>query len=189
MRKTLLHSLLLALLGSPVFATELLQNPGFETGQLPPWFQARDNCSMYCVDWVVVPFGHSGQYSASVVGDIELRQNFTPTPASQITSVSFWVEIGAPYGGSGAVDFFYTDSSDESFGYTVNSGNWAFVDVTNDVDKNKTLMGFSIWGGGQTEMRYFDDLSVQAVPEPGSLVLVGSGLLALGGLARRKFNL
>ncbi len=87
------------------------------------------------------------------------------------------------------MDFFYTDSSDEEFLYNASNSVFTLVDVTNDVNKNKTLMGISVWGGDPNGIYYYDDFSVQAVPEPASLVLLGSGILGLGGLARRKLNL
>lgn len=45
------------------------------------------------------------------------------------------------------------------------------------------------WGGGEVQgaMRAVFDL--QAVPEPGSLMLLGSGLVGLAGVVRRKLSL
>ncbi len=83
MRKTLLLSLLFVIAATPVFATELLSNPGFETGDLSPWYQARDYCNGNCVNWNVTNTkSHSGTYSAMDEGNIELRQDFAPTPGS-----------------------------------------------------------------------------------------------------------
>ncbi len=98
-----------------MLATELLQNQGFETGDLSPWYQARNFCFGTCVDWAVTDStSHSGTYSAGVTGNLELRQDFAATPGADLTNLSFWVNAGFQVG---AIDFFHTDSSDEEFTY------------------------------------------------------------------------
>ena len=187
MRKSLLLALLLALAATPLLATELLQNTGFETGQLGPWYQARDFCNGTCVNWnASAQNPHTGTYSAMDEGNIELRQDFAATPGSQITNASFWVYTDS---GVDAVDFFYTDSSDEEFVVFAPANTWTLENVTADVNKGKTLMGFSIWGSGPNHITFVDDADLTAVPEPGSLVLLGSGLVGLAGLARRRLSL
>jgi len=186
MRKPLLLGLLLALAATPLLATELLQNPGFESGVLSPWYQARDFCSGTCVNWNASKLNpHTGTYSAMDEGNIELRQDFAATPGSQITNVSFWVNTDS---GVDAVDFFYTDSSDEEFVVFSNANTWTLENVTSDVNTGKTLMGFSIWGSGPNHITYVDDASIDAVPEPGTLVMLGSGVLAVVAGLRRKLG-
>ena len=190
MRKMPLLLLLLVLVAIPGFAGELLVNGGFETGDLMPWFQARDFCGGLCIDWAVTDTkAHSGTFSATVTGNIELRQNFTPTAGADITSVTFWAIAGFQFG---AIDFFYTDGSDEEFVYDASSTDWTLVDATADVDTGKTLSGFSVWGGDPNGVYFYDDLSITTggtgVPEPGTMMLFGSGVVGLAGFARRKFN-
>src|SRR5579884_2563510 len=145
MVKLLLLSLLGVVAVTPVLATELLQNPGFETGQLSPWYPARDYCGHGCHEWHVdTQNPHSGTYDVAGDGLIELRQDFTPTPGSSISNVSFWVITGV--NNVGLIDFFYTDNTDEEFFYSANDNQWTFVDATAEVDKSKVLMGFSVWG-------------------------------------------
>jgi hypothetical protein len=182
---------LAALLTGSAFAGELLVNGGFESGVLSPWFNARDFCGVNCVPWNVNTMNpHSGMFSAMDVGNIELRQNFTPTPASMITSVTFWVNSTA---GADAVDFFYTDNSDEEFVVFSTPGVWNFEDVTADLDPGKTLSGFSIFGADPGFTTFFDDASIMAnvatTPEPGTLVMLGSGALGLLGAIRRRARL
>ena len=189
MRRMLLLLLLFALSATPLFATELLQNPGFETGVLSPWYQGRDFCHGTCINWNVSNQNpHSGKYSAMDEGNIELRQDFTPTPGADITNFSFWAYTDA---GLGAVDFFYTDNSDEEFLYFSTANVWTLINQTANVDKNKTLMGISVWGADPNHIAFYDDfdLTSNQVPESGSLVLLGSAVLGLAGVARRKFNL
>jgi hypothetical protein len=189
--KRLLFAFALAtlLLGS-AFADELIVNGGFESGVLSPWFNGRDFCGGNCVPWNVNNTNpHTGMFSAMDVGNIELRQNFNPTPASMITNVSFWVNNSA---GVDAVDFFYTDNSDEEFVVFTTPGIWNLADVTSDLDLGKTLSGFSIWGCDPACTTFVDDVSITtnvATPEPGTLVMLGSGVLAFAGALRRKINL
>ena len=174
------------LLASSAFATELLTNGDFESGVLPPWYTARNFCSGTCIPWNVSTANpHTGTYSAMDEGNIELRQDFAPTPGSQITNVSFWVNTDS---GVDAVDFFYTDSSDEEFVVFSNANTWTLENVTSDVNTGKTLMGFSIWGSGPNHITYVDDASIDAVPEPGTLVMLGSGVLAVVAGLRRKLG-
>lgn len=175
------------LLASSAFASELLLNGDFETGALSPWYNARDFCSGTCIPWNVSTNNpHSGQYSAMGEGNIELRQDFTPTLGSQINNVSFWVNSAS---GVDAVDFFYTDNSDEEFVVFSTANTWDLENVTSDVNTGKTLMGFSIWGSGPDHVTYIDDASITSAPEPGTLALLGSGLVAAAASIRRRFRL
>lgn len=179
-----------------LFAGNILTNPGFESDTLDPWFNARDSCSSPCAPWTVVSGNpHSGTYSAMDIGNIELRQNFTPVAVSSITDVSFWVEH--PDGGflPMAFDFFYTNSTDSEFVVFTTDGNYDFFDVTADLTPGLTLDGISFWGfnggpPGSSDKTYLDDVSIIAnggtTPEPSSLIMFGSGLLMGAGALRRK---
>src|SRR5262245_30557850 len=100
-------------------AGNILQNPGFESGALGPWLQRCNFCGFPCGNWTGTSSdSHSGGFSAMDIGNIEIRQNFAPTPTSQITQVSYWLRH--PDGGfnPGSVDFFYSDGSNFEFGAT-----------------------------------------------------------------------
>ena len=180
---------LLILMASSAFATELLVNGDFETGSLGPWYNARNFCQGTCVPWNVSTANpHTGTYSANDTGNIELRQDFTPTLGANITNASFWSYTDS---GVNAVDFFYTDSTDAEFVVFSNPNTWTLQNVTCDVDPSKTLMGFSIWGSGPNHISYVDDASITSngVPEPGTLVMLGSGVLAAAAGIRRRIRL
>jgi PEP-CTERM motif len=187
--KKLLVVIGLAMLMLPsAFAGELIVNGGFESGDLSPWFNAKNFCAGTCVNWVVTNTNpHSGTFSAVDTGNIELRQNFTPTPGSQITNASFWIDSQS---GLNAFDLFYTDGTDAEFVVTPTANVWTFEDVTSFVDPSKILMGFSVYGASPDFVTYLDDVSITSsggsVPEPASLLMLGSGLLAVAGSIRRK---
>jgi hypothetical protein len=190
MKKLVLALALPLLCVGSAMADELIVNGGFESGALTPWYNARNFCGGPCQDWAVTNTNsHSGSFSAMDVGNIELRQDLTATPGSQITSVSFWVNNSA---GVDAVDFFYSDSSDEEYVVFTNAGVWNFVDVTADVNTSKTLVGFSIWGCDTGCTSFVDDVSITTagggVPEPGTLAMLGTGVLGVAGVSRRKLG-
>lgn len=190
--KRILCALAMALLfAGAAYADELIVNGGFETGNLSPWYNARNFCGGTCQDWGVTNSNsHAGTFSAMDIGNIELRQDITPTLGSLITSATFWVNNSA---GVDAVDFFYSDNTDEEFVVFTNPGVWNLADVTADINLSKTLVGFSIWGCDASCVTFVDDVSLQTsgggVPEPGTLVMLGSGVLATAGLFRRKMGI
>lgn len=188
MRKILFALAVTTLLVSSAFAGELLANQGFESGVLSPWFTARTQfCFGTCIPWAVTSsVVHSGMFSATAVGNIEMRQDFTPTAGSAISSASLWINNSL---GVDAADFFYTDSSDQEFVFFTTPGVWNLVDLTSDVDTSKILSGFSVFGCSPGCVTYVDDASIMAgttTPEPGSLIMLGSGILAAAGALRRK---
>jgi hypothetical protein len=188
LKKALLALLFLVLFAGVALAdTELLQNGGFESGVLAPWTNARDFCNNgTCSAWAVSTSNpHTGTYSAMSIGNFELRQDFTPTPGSQITNVSFWIYTSAP---ATAFDFFYTDSSDEESVIFAPQNTWTEETVTAHVDTGKTLSGFSIWGASPSITTYVDDVSITATPEPATLVLLGGSALAVCGNLRRRMK-
>src|SRR5690348_8210255 len=111
MKKALLcfAVLLVAIVPAVADDIQLIVNGDFESGSLSPWFNARNFCGGTCVPWDVTTTNpHSGMFSAMDTGNIELRQNFNPTPGSDITNLSFWFNNSV---GFVAYDLFYTDGS------------------------------------------------------------------------------
>lgn len=186
-----------ALMGaSSAFAANILTNPGFETGVLAPWFQDRNFGSFEPEDWHVTGAdAHSGAFSATVVGNKELRQNFAPATTDDIIEISFWLkqpELGTEIT---FVSLFYSDGTLDSgtlSGAVPDPQGWVFLDATSLLDPGKNLIAFSAFGyegGGPDENRTFlDDLRIESsarVPEPATLLLLGAGLAAFGAIGRR----
>ena len=141
-------------------STNLLQNSGFETGSLSPWAVGRNFCSSPCVPWTATTHGpFAGMYDGGDEGNIEVVQNFTPTSTSSLTKVGIWIRHPAGSEPT-AVDFFYTDGTDDEFVTFTNDSKWDPNDLTSDLESGKMLNGFSVFGfsgGGNISMNTFID--------------------------------
>jgi hypothetical protein len=173
------------------FGENILINPGFESGVLFPWYQDRDLSLLPKEPWNVTNLvSQSGLYSVTDVGNLELRQNFTAVPVSQITEVSFWLKH--PDGDTRPFSyyFFYSDftwnramvfSADDAF---------AFFDVTSELNPGKSLVGVSVWGysssSDATDRTYVDDFTIERVPEPVSVSALGSCIALVALIWRRR---
>lgn len=170
------------------FAQANLTNAGFETGELSPWYNARNITETET--WNVTSAdAHGGVYSATNVGNGELRQDFAPIPVNNITELSYWLR--QPESAISAFDFFYSDGSGYENVVYLNTTDWQFFDVTSHLSPGKELVGFSIFGysyGGPMEDRtYLDDVTLSvAIPAPGAIALGGVGVTLVGWLRRRK---
>lgn len=178
----------IALAGAPAFAGNILVNPGFETGSLPPFYQGNDFGGPE--NWNVTGSdAHSGTFSATDVGNKQLRQDFAPVAVSDILEASLWIknpDEGGPR--INAIDFFYSDGSSSENVLFQPDDNWNFNNVTSFLSPGKSLTGMALWGyigGGPNEDRTFtDDWTIRVVPSPGAGALVALGT-PLGRRRRR----
>ncbi|MCX5647404.1 MAG: hypothetical protein NTZ17_22395 [Phycisphaerae bacterium] len=189
MRRFNLATLVLVCL-SITHAQADLTNPGFETGSLLPWYNARDLYGLIESWNVTSADAHSGGYSATNVGNGELRQDFAGIPVGQIVELSYWLK--EPQMASTAFDFFYSDGSGDERIFPLSTSDWEFFDVTSQLSPGKELVGFSVWGfysGSGSESRtYLDDVTLRTVPVPvpAAGILGGLGLGAASWMLRRK---
>ena len=144
---------------------ELLENPGFETGTLPPWVTNA---------WIVdTKYPHGGTYCADDVGNYWIRQFTDTVPAPEIQSITFWArQPDQP--AAQAYDFFYSDGSFEEFVHFPQPA-WQQFDVTGQLNRSKSLVGLGIWGysggGPGPDSTYVDDVSIQTT-EPTREVII-----------------
>ncbi len=135
---------------SPILS-DVLQNPGFETGSLPPW--TTNNWTVTSAD------KHSGTYSAMDYGNYWVEQDFGGVDVTTITSVSAWEKQDNP--AIAAVDFLYGGSSDEFVVYPL--ADWTYMDLTSHLRSSGTLTGIRFWGysGGGDQLTQLDDVDIE----------------------------
>ncbi|MHC4945003.1 MAG: hypothetical protein ACYTG7_18465 [Planctomycetota bacterium] len=132
---------------------EVLENPGFETGSLDPWYSSQ---------WFVTKEDpHSGSYCATDEGNYWIRQDFDDIKAEDVLSITLWSR--QPEEAIQAVDLMYKDGTyfEDIIWPT---SNWGFFDVTSWLTPGKTLVGIRIWGysggGGAPDISFIDDISI-----------------------------
>lgn len=178
MRKLTVITLFLAFVFVPgLGAANIVLNPGFETGLfLPEWVQSGDTSAT----GVCFGCGYSGSWGAEfgpVFGFGYITQTLATTPGVEY-DLSFWIADteGAGFevwwGGS----LIYSEGSVPDYGWTQR-----VFTVTASGASTDLAFGFY----NPPDYYYFDDVNVQAIPEPSSLILAGLGVAALA-LRRRK---
>jgi hypothetical protein len=178
------------LVGAPTaFATNLLSNGSFESGDFSFWTTGGNFEFTQVVSgaYYVYTGAQDGQFYATMGplgSDGTLSQTFSDTSGGHYI-FSFWMaSVG-------------DDPSDFS-------AYWNSTQVYSATDPNTggawTLFSFDEVGTGSDTISFafrddpayiaLDNVSVSPLttPEPSSLLLLGSGLLTVGGVIRRKFQ-
>lgn len=136
--------------------SNVLVNPGFETGSLPPWVSTG-----YAV---TSADAQSGIYSVESFGNVYVEQSFAPIAVGDVNSITLWCK--QPEGiAFEAVDFLYDDNTLDEF-LIAPGVDWTFHDVTSQLRAVGSLVGVRVWGysgGGPAEdLTRVDDVTVDA---------------------------
>lgn len=174
--------------------SNLVTNGSFETGDFTGWTLSGDTtftgvCDASTCPGAFVP--EDGNYAAyfGPVGDTAtISQTIATTPGDEY-SLSFY--LANPVGGT--PNYFSVTFGNSSFSFT-NFGvafGWQQFTLTTMATTDQTPLSFTF--RNDPSYWFLDNVTVQqsggTVPEPGTLVLFGSGALGLAGIARRKFRL
>ena len=173
MKRSLAFAALVAALVPAASAQNLVNNPGFETGDFTGWTQVGGD--------VLRDDPHSGTFEASFsTASGALAQTLNTTPNTNYT-VGFFLRNSGSIAGS----FQVLLGTSVLTNLTINPGAYQefTYNATTSALPGASVLTFQFADPGTT--LHLDDVSVvQAVPEPASLAALGLGALAV--LKRRK---
>ena len=191
-----LLALAVSLLLVQAAAANLVVNGGFESGKFLPGWTYSATLDYAGVDKFPPDLPHSGIFYG-YFGNYNTRDNTTlmgflsqtiaTTPGASY-EVSFWLwSYGVP--GNISNQFQAKWDGNIIFAQTDIPGDWPVIytqyQFTEVATGSSTVLEFGL--SNVPGWMYMDDISVNQVPIPGAVWLLGSGLVGLAGL-RRKFK-
>ncbi len=174
------------------FATNLVTNGSFETADFSGWVQGGD------FSFVQVVSGPFGSYSGAEDG--QFYATMGPVGSDSTLSQTISDTAGVHYNFS----FWFASVGDNPSDFSASWDGTSLLSLTNpNTGANWTQFSFDVVGTGSDTIQFafrddpsylaLDNISVGgpppgSTPEPSSLLLLGSGLLTVGGVVRRKFR-
>jgi len=174
------------------FAQNLINNGSFETGDFTGWttggnFEDTGVTSGAFYDYTGAQDGTYYAYLGPVSSDGTLSQTLADVAGAQYT-VSFW----------------FASVGDNPSDFSVSWDGTQLLSLTNpNTGSAWSQYTYNVTGTGSDTLTFafrddpaymaLDNISVtentgQSVPEPSSLLLLGTGVLGLGGMVRRKLG-
>lgn len=191
LKPLLVIAAVLMLVSAPAFAQNLVQNGSFETGDFTSWttggnFEDTEVVSGAFYDYTGAQDGNYYAVLGPVGSDGTLSQSFTDHAGTQYT-FSFWMAAV----GDNPSDFsaYWNGTSLLSLTNPTTGGAWQQFSFTETGTGNDTISFAFRDDPGYIAL---DNVVVSSssgtgtTPEPSSLILLGSGVLGLAGVIRRK---
>lgn len=188
-----IFALMVLMVSAPAFAQNLIANGSFETGYWTDWTTGGN-----FTDTEVVTNG----FDAYSPEDGTYFAALGPVGSPGTLSQAFSDQAGTPY----TFSFYLAATGDNPSFFSAMWDGTTVLNLTDPSYFNHQWQHFSFTeiGTGSDSISFsfqddpgymaLDNIAVQstttssATPEPGSFLLLGSGVLALGGIARRKLR-
>jgi hypothetical protein len=193
MNKLVRCALALAILTACSAAFAQVNNGSFETGDFTGWTVSGDSafagvCDVStCAGGFAPQDGNFAAYFGPVGDTATISQNIATTPGDSY-SLSFY--LANPVGGT--PNYFNVTFGSSSFSFS-NFGvafGWQQFTLTTVANGSETPLSFTF--RNDPSYWFLDNVTVSqsggTVPEPGTIVMFGTGILGIAGIARRKFR-